>query len=68
MIIQWYPGHMNKALKIMEKDIKIVDAIIYVLDARAPFACLNPKFDKIIIPVFSTAYKIMLKKLLKFVV
>ena len=48
MIIQWYPGHMNKALKIMEKDIKIVDAIIYVLDARAPFACLNPKFDKII--------------------
>ena len=48
MVIQWYPGHMNKALKTMEKDIKIVDAIIYVLDARAPFACLNPKFDKLI--------------------
>ncbi len=48
MIIQWYPGHMNKALKTMEKDIKIVDAIIYVLDSRAPFSCLNPKFSQII--------------------
>lgn len=44
MIIQWYPGHMNKALKMMEKEIKIVDAVIYVLDSRAPFSCVNPKF------------------------
>lgn len=48
MVIQWYPGHMNKALKTMEKDIKIVDAIVYVLDSRAPFACLNPKFSMLI--------------------
>lgn len=48
MIIQWFPGHMNKALKMMEKEIKIVDAIIYVLDSRAPFSCVNPKFTKII--------------------
>lgn len=58
MIIQWYPGHMNKALKIMENDIKIVDAVIYVLDSRAPFSCVNPKFadfigDKPIIYVFN---------------
>lgn len=48
MIIQWFPGHMNKALKMMEKEIKICDAIIYVLDSRAPFSCVNPKFTKII--------------------
>lgn len=48
MLIQWYPGHMNKALKQMQKDVKIVDAIIYVLDARAPLSCLNPKFQSII--------------------
>ncbi len=49
---------MNKALKIMENDIKVVDAIIYVLDSRAPFSCVNPKFtdivkDKPIIYVFN---------------
>ncbi len=48
MIIQWFPGHMSKTLKAMEKDIKIVDVIIYVLDSRAPFSCVNPKFTKII--------------------
>lgn len=58
MVIQWFPGHMNKALKMMEKEIKIVDAIIYVLDSRAPFSCVNPKFtqligDKPIIYVFN---------------
>lgn len=49
---------MNKALKMMENDIKIVDAVIYVLDSRAPFSCVNPKFadfigDKPIIYVFN---------------
>ncbi len=48
MIIQWFPGHMNKALKMMEQEVKIVDVIIYVLDSRAPFSCVNPKFTKII--------------------
>lgn len=48
MVIQWFPGHMTKALRMMEKEIKIVDAIIYVLDARAPFSCVNPKLNTII--------------------
>lgn len=48
MIIQWYPGHMDKALREMKNNAKFVDAILYVLDARAPFSCLNPKFDTII--------------------
>ncbi len=46
--INWFPGHMTKALRMMEKEIKIVDAIIYVLDARAPFSCVNPKLNKLI--------------------
>lgn len=48
MVIQWYPGHMDKALREMKNNAKLVDAILYVLDARAPFSCLNPKFDTII--------------------
>ena len=48
MIIQWFPGHMTKALRMMEKEIKIVDVIIYVLDARAPYSCVNPKLNSII--------------------
>ena len=45
--INWFPGHMAKALKIMETEIKNVDMLIYVLDARAPFSCLNPKFTSL---------------------
>lgn len=48
MVIQWFPGHMTKALRMMEKEIKIVDAIIYVLDSRAPFSCVNPKFNGLV--------------------
>lgn len=46
--INWFPGHMQKALRIMEAEAKNVDALIYVLDSRAPFACLNPEFVRII--------------------
>ena len=46
--INWFPGHMKKALQEMQAEVKNVDAVIYVLDARAPKACLNPSFVKII--------------------
>lgn len=46
--INWFPGHMQKALRMMESEAKTVDALIYVLDSRAPTACLNPQFVKII--------------------
>lgn len=46
--INWFPGHMQKALRMMEVEAKNVDALIYVLDSRAPFACLNPEFVRII--------------------
>lgn len=48
MKINWFPGHMIKALRVMEKEVKNIDIILYVLDARAPLACLNPEFNKII--------------------
>lgn len=46
--INWFPGHMQKALRMMEAEAKNVDVLIYVLDSRAPFACLNPEFVRII--------------------
>ncbi len=48
MKIHWFPGHMTKALRMLESELKAVDIIIYVLDARAPFACLSPSFDNLI--------------------
>lgn len=48
MVIQWFPGHMTKALRMMEKEISVVDAVIYVLDSRAPFSSVNPKFAELI--------------------
>ena len=46
--IQWFPGHMTKALRVMEQNIKKVDLVIYVLDSRAPYSCLNPEFREVI--------------------
>ena len=44
----WFPGHMKNALKDIESSkIKIADAILYVLDSRAPYSCENPNIKKI---------------------
>lgn len=48
MKIQWFPGHMTKALREMEQNVKKVDLIIYVLDSRAPLSCVNPQFTEIL--------------------
>lgn len=47
MHLQWFPGHMTKAMRMMEEEVKLCDGIIMVLDARAPFACLNKKLSTI---------------------
>ena len=47
MKIQWYPGHMTKARRAMEQDIKLVDLTIELLDARTPLASRNPDIDKL---------------------
>lgn len=41
--INWFPGHMAKALRKMEEDVRLCDGIIYVLDSRAVFACFNKR-------------------------
>ena len=45
MFLQWFPGHMTRAIRMMEEQVKLCDGIVYVLDARAPFACLNKKLS-----------------------
>ena len=47
MKINWFPGHMNKALKDMGEQLKKVDVVTYVLDARIPLSSLNPSLDKL---------------------
>ncbi len=41
--IQWYPGHMAKAVRMMEENFKLCDAAVCVLDARAPASSYNPR-------------------------
>lgn len=47
MRIQWFPGHMTKAMRMMEEQMKICDGAIYVLDARCPLSSFNPKLKRI---------------------
>ncbi len=47
MNIQWYPGHMIKAKRAMEEDIKLVDLLIELVDARIPYSSRNPDMDKL---------------------
>lgn len=47
MQFQWYPGHMTKARRMMEEDIKLIDLVIELVDARLPFSSRNPDIDKI---------------------
>lgn len=42
MQIQWYPGHMTKARRAMQEDLKLVDLVMELTDARAPLAGRNP--------------------------
>lgn len=46
-IIQWFPGHMKKAMRDMEEKRALCDGVICVLDARAPIATYNPKLPEI---------------------
>ena len=48
MYIQWYPGHMTKAMRMMQDSLKAADCVIYVLDARVINSSRNPAFDKMV--------------------
>jgi ribosome biogenesis GTPase A len=45
MDYQWYPGHMTKAKRMMEENIKLIDLVIEIIDARIPFSSRNPDID-----------------------
>lgn len=45
MQFQWYPGHMTKAKRQMQEDIKLVDLVIELVDARIPMSSRNPDID-----------------------
>ena len=45
MNIQWYPGHMTKARRMMQENIKLIDLVIELVDARAPMSSRNPDID-----------------------
>lgn len=45
MNIQWYPGHMTKTRRMMEEDIRLVDAVCEIVDARIPISSRNPDID-----------------------
>lgn len=47
MNLQWYPGHMTKAKRMMQEDIKLIDLIIELVDARIPLSSRNPDIDEL---------------------
>ena len=44
MNYQWYPGHMTKARRMMQENIKLIDLVIELVDARIPISSRNPGY------------------------
>ncbi len=47
MTYQWFPGHMTKAIRMMQENIKLIDLVIELVDARIPYSSRNPDIDKL---------------------
>ena len=47
MNIQWFPGHMTKAQRMIEENMKLVDAVCEIIDARIPYSSRNPDIDRL---------------------
>lgn len=47
MNYQWYPGHMTKAIRMMQENIKLIDLVIELVDARIPMSSRNPDIDEL---------------------
>lgn len=47
MVYQWYPGHMTKAKRMMEENVKLIDLVIELVDARVPNSSRNPEIDQL---------------------
>ena len=69
MEIQWYPGHMTKAMRQMSEDMKLIDLVIELVDARVPIAGRNPDLERLgagkarllLLPLLSLHFPIMYK-------
>lgn len=48
MNIQWFPGHMTKAIRMMEENLRLIDIVIELVDARLPLSSRNPKVDELV--------------------
>ncbi len=48
MNIQWFPGHMTKAIRMMQDNLKLIDLVIELVDARLPLSSRNPKVDELV--------------------
>ena len=48
MNIQWFPGHMAKTRRLLAENLKLVDVVVELLDARIPVSSKNPEIDSII--------------------
>ena len=48
MSVQWFPGHMAKTRRIMASNLKLVDIVVELCDARIPQSSRNPEIDKIV--------------------
>lgn len=46
--INWYPGHMKKTRELIQENLKMVDAVIEVIDARIPISSRNPIIDELV--------------------
>ena len=46
--INWYPGHMKKTRELIESNLKLVDLVIEVVDARMPVSSRNPLIDQLV--------------------
>lgn len=48
MSINWYPGHMKKTKELIEENLKLIDVVVELLDARIPISSKNPQIDELI--------------------
>ena len=48
MTIQWFPGHMAKTKRMIQEQLKLVDVVIELVDARMPISSRNPLLDQLV--------------------
>ena len=48
MVVQWFPGHMARARRVLAENLKLVDVVVELADARLPFSSRNPEFDRLL--------------------